>query len=179
MYTLNSLRHTYGECIPVPAKIYQHRKYIEQFLIKWPDLRTDLERIRYLPPTWNEKLLIVDDDKIMADLFETILKDEGIVEKAVNGEEGLRKVVDKYYGVIITEVDMPIMNGIEFYKKAVERYPNIKDRFLFFTDSRDDQHLSFLRENNLRYILKPSLIIDVKKAVIDILSKRKNDSNFN
>ena len=63
------------------------------------------------------------------------------------------------------------MNGIEFYNKAAGKYPDIKNRILFFTNSRDEQLLSFLRDRNLRYFLKPSLITDIKNAVIEILNK--------
>lgn len=37
--------------------------------------------------------------------------------------------------------------------------------------SRDEGHLSFFKDNNIRHLRKPASIIDIKKAVIDILRK--------
>ena len=64
---------------------------------------------------------------------------------------------------------MPVMDGIEFYRRAVKRYPNIQGRFLFFTGLLDEERLSFFKENNLKYIVKPSPIGDIRKVVINIM----------
>jgi two-component SAPR family response regulator len=64
---------------------------------------------------------------------------------------------------------MIAMNGIEFYNKAVERFPDIKKRFLFFTSSTEPEHISFFEKNGLSFLIKPSPIDILRKAVIDIL----------
>lgn len=169
LYVINTLKHHHREFIPVVANLYQHKRHIERFLEQRPEFTKFLERVRLLPSVWREKLLVVDDDVMIVDLLLSILSDEGGVESAGNGKEGLRKMGEKYYAAIITDVDMPVMNGIEFYKRAVEIFPNIHKRFLFFTGS-DGKVISFFKENNLRYLTKPSTIGDVKKAVIETLS---------
>ena len=120
---------------------------------------------------WQEKILVVDDEKTLADLVATILYDEGAIETAANGQEGLKKIGGKYFAAVVTDVDMPVMGGIEFYKKAVEIYPNMKDRFLFFTGSAGEERIAFFNKNNLKYLTKPSPIGDIKKAVVDIISR--------
>ena len=171
LYALNSLMSGSKDSIPIATKIQQHKKYIERYLRKWQEYGRYLETIRGLPDSWEVKILVVDSERVTAELLETILRDEGTVDKAFNGGEGIQKVMEKYYDVIITEINMPGINGIEFYDNVIERYPNIKDRFLFFTASRNEEHLSFLKENNLRYFSKPSLIKDIKKGVIEILNR--------
>lgn len=169
LYSLRSLGHVSNEFIS--AKIHQHKKDIERYLESQPELRKYLNIIRSLPDTWHEKILIVENDAVTSALLEAVLRCEGIIESVNNGEEGLKRLSDKYYDVIITDVNVPLMDGIEFYKKVEEAYPNIKDRFLFFTGTRDKGHLSYLKDNNIRYLRKPASIIDIKKAVIDILRK--------
>jgi YesN/AraC family two-component response regulator len=46
------------------------------------------------------------------------------VETAKNGAEVFKKVRAGYYSAIISDVEMPLMNGIEFYKKAREISPS-------------------------------------------------------
>jgi two-component SAPR family response regulator len=63
------------------------------------------------------------------------------------------------------------MDGIEFYNKAVEIHPDIKNRFLFFTTSTEPKHLSFFEKNGLNYLMKPSSIKVLRKAVKNIIAK--------
>jgi CheY-like chemotaxis protein len=169
LYVMNTLRHDFKEFIPVAAEIHNHKKHIEHFLESHPEYKRYLKDMRGLIDIWKEKFLVVDDDVAIVDLLDALLADEGNVKKASNGEEALKMVGDEYFAAIITDVDMPLMNGIEFYNKAVEMFPNIKDRFLFFTGSLDDERESFFRENNLRYLTKPATITEVKNAVAGIL----------
>lgn len=171
LYVINSLLSISQETIPVASKMQQHKRYIERYLRKWREYGRYLETIRGLPDSWEVKILVVDSDRMTAEILEAVLRDEGVVDKAFDGGEGVQKVMEKYYDVIITEIDFPGVNGIEFYNNAIERYPNIRDRFLFFTSSRDEKHLSFLKENKLRHYPKPSRLTDIKKGVIGILNR--------
>lgn len=76
----------------------------------------------------------------------------------------------KYYRAIISDIRMPVMDGVEFYNKAVEAYPGIKNRFLFYTAFAENEYKSFFEKNNLRYLSKPSGIKDIKHVVTDILT---------
>jgi CheY-like chemotaxis protein len=170
LYIINTVKgsHDFSRVAP---KIQQHKRCIERFLESDPALKGHCERIKGLHPVWREKILIVDDSDIIAALFSTVLREEGAVESAANGVEALEKLERDYFAAIITDVDMPVMNGIEFYKKAVERYPNIKERVLFCTGSDITEYLSFFKENNLTYIIRPVPIKELKNAVVDILKR--------
>lgn len=171
LYVMNTLKHDFSEFIPAATEIHNHKKHIEHFLESHPEYKEYLEAMRGLIDIWKEKFLVVDDDVAIAALLDAFLADGVNVKKASNGEEALKMVGDEYFAAIITDVDMPVMNGIEFYNKAVEMYPNIKDRFLFFTGSSDDEGKSFFRENNLKHLIKPATIAEVKNAVASILYK--------
>lgn len=170
-YVAESFIEHSREFIPVAAKIQQHKRNIERFAESRPEFQAIFERIRQLPAVWNENLLVVDDSKPIAMLLSAILADEGTVEEAFNGEKALEKLGQKYYAVIITDVEMPVMNGIEFYRRAYALYPNIRERILFYTSSDDTENLSFFRENGLKYLIKPAEIKEIKKTIGKMLNR--------
>jgi two-component system chemotaxis response regulator CheY len=64
-----------------------------------------------------EKILIVDDSVSMRQMTSIILKNAGYtVEQAVDGEEGLSKISEDV-SLIITDYNMPGMNGIELIRQ--------------------------------------------------------------
>ena len=73
------------------------------------------------------KILYVDDEQINLFLFEANFKDKYDVLTAFDGFKGL-EVLDENPEtvVIISDMKMPGMNGIEFIKKAKEKYPDKK-----------------------------------------------------
>lgn len=67
----------------------------------------------------NKNILIIDDDPAMIKLFELIAKKAGFnVISATNGVEGLKKINQQDFILVITDLKMPIMNGIDFIKEA-------------------------------------------------------------
>lgn len=169
LYVINTLKHQDSEFIKVAVKIQKHKKYIEGFIESRSELRKYLGNIKVLPRLWEEKILVVDDEEMIVDVLSAIFADEGVIDSASNGKEALEKTIGKYYAAIVTDVDMPVMNGIEFYKEAVDKYPDIKERFLFFTGSPDEWKISFFKERNLRYLIKPAPINKIKEMLADIL----------
>lgn len=165
------MKHEGAELIPEIAKIQHHKRRIEQFLESQTGFSEKLQKMRKLPRILEEKILVVDDEPVIVDMLVAILEDEDIVDSASNGEKALKKLSDKNYSAIISDVNMPFMDGIEFYKKAVEKYPYIKNRFLFFTASFDSEVLDFFRQNKIKYLPKPSSITDIKKALFEIISR--------
>ena len=171
LYVINTLKHQHSEFIQVAVTIQQHKKYIEKFIESRHEFKKYLGNLTLLPRLWEEKILVVDDEEVIVDLLSAVFDDEGVIESASNGKEALEKTMVKYYAAIVTDVDMPVMNGIEFYNKAIEKYPNIKERFLFFTGTADAERLSFFKESNLKYLIKPAPINQIKELLAGILRK--------
>ena len=60
-----------------------------------------------------QKILIVDDDLYLRELYGEILKDAGYdVETAINGEEGLTKLLSTSYNLALLDVMMPKLDGV-------------------------------------------------------------------
>jgi two-component system, NtrC family, nitrogen regulation response regulator NtrX len=70
-------------------------------------------------------ILIIDDEKAIRKTLSEILSYEGYkMDEAGDGEEGLKKFRDKDYDVILCDIKMPKMDGIEFLEKAKEANPD-------------------------------------------------------
>jgi two-component system, NtrC family, nitrogen regulation response regulator NtrX len=71
-------------------------------------------------------LLIIDDEKSIRKTLSEILSFEGYkIEEAVDGEEGLNKFKEKTFDVVLCDIKMPKIDGLEFLQKAVEINPDV------------------------------------------------------
>lgn len=171
LYVVNSIKNKRKNFMHAAAMIQQHKIYIENFVESLPYGHKYLSKIRELPEIWQKRLLVVDDSSIVIQMLLAIFRKEFIIETAENGEEAFQKTNKQYFDVIISDVDMPVLNGMEFYKKAISRDPNIRENFLFFTASLGPNLLIFFETNNLFYIQKPAAIKDIRKTVNDIMQR--------
>ena len=171
VYVVNSLKHGYREFIPITARVHQHKRHIERFLASRPEYKGYLDRIKNFTSIWQEKLLVVDDEEAITDVLAAILEGEGLIERARNGEEALEKLGKAYYAAIVTDIDMPRMDGVEFYKRAAAMFPGINRRFLFFTGDCGGDVAAFISEHRLVCLQKPIRINDIRNSVIDILRR--------
>jgi DNA-binding NtrC family response regulator len=66
-------------------------------------------------------ILIIDDEKAIRKTLTEILSFEGYkIDEASDGEEGLKKYKEKTFDVVLCDIKMPKIDGIEFLQKAVE-----------------------------------------------------------
>ena len=65
------------------------------------------------------RILVIDDDEDMRDLIQSKLENFQLMEvtTAANGEEGLEKAVNARPDVILLDITMPVMNGLEMLKQ--------------------------------------------------------------
>jgi two-component system nitrogen regulation response regulator NtrX len=71
-------------------------------------------------------ILIIDDEKAIRKTLSEILSYEGYkIEEAGDGEEGLKRFREKTYDVVLCDIKMPKLDGIEFLDKAREANPDV------------------------------------------------------
>src|SRR3989337_3866388 len=71
-------------------------------------------------------ILIIDDEKAIRKTLSEILSYEGYkIEEASDGEEGLKKFKEKAYDVVLCDIKMPKLDGIEFLQKAADASPDV------------------------------------------------------
>ncbi|RYF89453.1 MAG: response regulator, partial [Chitinophagaceae bacterium] len=71
-------------------------------------------------------ILIIDDEKAIRKTLTEILSFEGYkIDEASDGEEGLKKFSEKQYDLVLCDIKMPKLDGIEFLDKAKLVNPDI------------------------------------------------------
>ncbi|RYY62497.1 MAG: sigma-54-dependent Fis family transcriptional regulator [Chitinophagaceae bacterium] len=72
------------------------------------------------------EILIIDDEKAIRKTLTEILSFEGYkMDEASDGEEGLKKFREKTYDLVLCDIKMPKIDGLEFLQKAGETNPDI------------------------------------------------------
>jgi CheY-like chemotaxis protein len=102
------------------------------------------------------KILIVEDEKALNEAYELILKKEGhTVATSFNGQEALEKCKELGPDLILLDLRMPKMDGVEFLK-SLQPTKNLPDtKIIIFSnyDSHDEIDSAF-ELGATRYILK-------------------------
>ena len=66
-------------------------------------------------------ILLIEDDKTLAELYATVLKEKGhTLDVAHDGVEGLAKAIQNHPELIITDIAMPKMDGVTMMKHIRE-----------------------------------------------------------
>lgn len=128
------------------------------------------------------KLLIIDDeDNTREGIIESISWDKiGIsqVEQADDGVNALKKTSTFAPDIILTDVRMPRMDGIELSFKLKELYPDCK--IIFMSGYSDKEYLmSAIQLKAVNYIEKPINIHELEQAVRDAVEMCREDQKKN
>ncbi len=87
----------------------------------------------------NKLILLVDDDPDFLEILSTKLKDQGFnIEIAKNGKEALEKLQHIKPDLIILDVMMPEMNGIDTAIELAKNFNLNEVKFIFLTNYGDD-----------------------------------------
>jgi len=117
--------------------------------------------------TTNIKVMIVDDHGIVRQGLRTyldLLEDISIVAEAENGYDALEKVQQFKPDIILMDLVMPKMDGIEATQKICGSYPEVKVIALTsFTE--DEQVFSVIKAGAVGYLLKDISPPDLAKAI--------------
>ncbi|MGE5683449.1 MAG: sigma-54-dependent transcriptional regulator [Bacillota bacterium] len=119
------------------------------------------------------KVLIVDDEKAIRESLELLLKDEGYrTDTAADGEEALEKIRLDNYDVVITDIKMPKVDGIELLRKANHISP---DTFFIIMTAYASVNTAIeaLREGAYDYFIKPVEFDDVVIRLRRLISYKK------
>jgi len=115
----------------------------------------------------NKKILIVDDVQSMRLVVKFTLESMGLkdVDQASNGQQAIDLIENKRYDLVISDMEMPVLTGIELlnFIRADEKYKNL--HFIMLTSVSDKEKiLAAIGQSIDGYVLKP--------ISPDILSKR-------
>ncbi len=102
-----------------------------------------------------EKILIVEDDSFFCNLFTELLREHGYdVESASSGEEGLRMLGERSFELLVTDLVMPGVDGMEILTRAKEIDPSLD--VIMVTGNADIESAVYSLKHGARdYIVKP------------------------
>jgi len=121
------------------------------------------------------KLLIVDDSTMLRDMLSYALNEGGYndVTEAVDGVDGLEKARETTYDLVITDVNMPNMDGLTLVTELRKLPEYAKKPILVLTTERsDDMKVKGKAAGATGWIVKPFVPDQLLKAVNIVLSKR-------
>ena len=75
----------------------------------------------------------------------------------------------KFYKLIISDIDMPELDGLSFFQKAAEKFPRLSGKFLFMTGNISQEREFFFKENNIEYLEKPMGINELREKSLKII----------
>jgi CheY-like chemotaxis protein len=119
------------------------------------------------PPT----ILVVDDEEIMRDLLTRILMRAGYAVVAeTDGDKGLRRFREGDIDIVITDMMMPAMNGLELIEALTQESPDVRVVAVSGIDSRTQFLKRALELGAKATLLKPVGRADLVKTVARVLS---------
>ncbi len=114
------------------------------------------------------KVLYVEDEDIARLSIATFLKRQvGEIMTAENGSIGLQRYIEQRPTVVITDLEMPVMNGLEMIRRIRELDNDIP---IIITTAYDDEAHACPAAN--RVILKPIRFMDLVQAVEECVAAR-------
>jgi DNA-binding NtrC family response regulator len=112
-----------------------------------------------------ERILIVDDEENVCALFKKVMEKEGYgAECASSGEEGLQKLESEWFDLVISDLKMPGMGGLELLKRGKMLNPALP--FIMLTAfGAVDSAVAAMKEGAHDYLLKPVDTEELKLVV--------------
>src|SRR3990172_7322228 len=120
-----------------------------------------------------EKILVVDDEKSMRDFLAIVLKKDGYyVVTASEGEEAIRVIQKEIFDLVITDIKMAKLNGLEVLRAVKETAPQTIVLMITAFASTETA-VEAMKEGAYDYIMKPFQIDEVKLIIKNALEKKK------
>jgi two-component system response regulator PilR (NtrC family) len=120
-----------------------------------------------------EKILVVDDERSMRDVLSIMLKRAGYaVTVAADGEEAIAQIGKEIFDLVITDLKMPKVGGLEVLKTVKEVSPETVV-LLITAFASTDSAIEAMKRGAYDYLNKPFQVDEVQLIVRNALEKRK------
>jgi len=121
------------------------------------------------------RALIVDDSSVMRKIVERSLRQAGleslVVFEAGSGIEGLEVLRSKKVDIILSDINMPSMDGLEFVRQLrLQQLAPDAPVVMITTESSEEHVKQAIRAGAKGYIRKPFTADQVKERVLSLLS---------
>lgn len=120
-----------------------------------------------------EDVLVVDDDTMVLEVIKRILARDGIVAHCVSsGAEALEKMKERSFPLMITDFNMPGLNGLELSRQGLELAPHM--RIIMDTSGITDTNVRLAMDIGISRILtKPFLPNEMLETVRGLMGSKE------
>jgi DNA-binding NtrC family response regulator len=117
------------------------------------------------------KILIVEDEAVVRESVRDWLIEDGYdVDVAENGDEALEKIKKEEFGVIVLDLKLPGIDGLQVFEHAKELKPETKGVIITAYPSKETQEKA-KRLGLLDYLSKPFKVEDLEKLITEALGE--------
>lgn len=109
-------------------------------------------------------ILVVDDDDVIRDTLCELLSQEYSCQTAETAEEALAKLEAQPFDVVLTDISMPGLSGMELLNKVLQLYPGTSV-IMISGLSDEEQAQSLISQGAFDYLLKPFRLEVVEDSV--------------
>jgi two-component system response regulator AtoC len=119
------------------------------------------------------RILVVDDDEITCNLLEEVLSKEGYaVDKALSGQEAIEKGEKKSYGVVLSDIRMLDVDGMEVLRAYRQRSPETVIIMMTAFGSIETA-IRAIKEGAYDYVSKPFKLDEIKLTIQRSLEQKR------
>ncbi|MET0342184.1 MAG: response regulator [Polyangiales bacterium] len=112
-----------------------------------------------------QRILVLDDEPLIGEFLVGAL-DEHHVEATTEASEALRLAGEKSFDLVLCDLRMPRMSGIDFYAELIKRRPDLARAFVLMTGAAIDEELSrFLASQEVPILRKPFEMSELTQCV--------------
>jgi two-component system response regulator PilR (NtrC family) len=121
-------------------------------------------------------ILVVDDEAGMRDFLTILLQKEGYAVQSVgNGEEALQILADRDFDLVITDLKMPRLSGLEVLQQIKQQNPDM-GVILITAYASPETAVDAMKDGAFDYISKPFAVEEMKEVVRSALHKKEKDA---
>jgi len=113
------------------------------------------------------KIILVDDHSLFREGIKLLIENEGygeIIAEAENGQVFVELLQTHQPDLVILDIEMPIMNGLEATRQAVKMYPTIKILILTMLNEKSN-YIDLVNAGALGFVLKTAGKQEFEKAI--------------
>ncbi len=118
------------------------------------------------PPQQSRRVLVIDDHAAMGTSLQLMLRGEHEVDAVTSAAAALERMEAVLYDVILCDVVMPGVTGMDLYRRVLEFNPRLAERFVFMTGGATSAAVQRFLDSSRRRVLEKPFASETLRAVL-------------
>ncbi len=141
----------------------------QPLILTWVSESGNKRPLNLVQSTTMQKILVIDDERAIRNVLKDILSNEGFqIDEAADGEEGWKKFQATNYDLVLCDIKMPKMDGLEFLQQATAAKQDIPI-IMISGHGTIETAVDAVKKGAFDYISKPPdlnrLLVTIRNAV--------------